>query len=63
MIRKHPSEQPNVRQPSGQKQPEKQESETKEKTKPKTTGAERQTGTIEIPPMYPSQGQGRTGPR
>lgn len=64
MIRNQPAgQQPNVRQPSGQKPTEKKESETKEKTRSKATGAQQQTGTIEIPPLYPSQGQGRTGPR
>jgi hypothetical protein len=64
MNRHQPSgQQPKVLEPSGQKPPEKQESETKGKTRSKNTGAQQQTGTIEIPPLYPSQGQGRTGPR
>jgi len=64
MNRKQPAgQQPNVRQHSDQKPTEKQESEIKEKTRSKTTGVQQQTGTVEIPPLYPSQGQGRTGPR
>jgi hypothetical protein len=56
-------QQPKIRQPSGQKPAERQESESKEKTKSKATGTQQQTGTVETPPLYPSQGQGRTGPR